>query len=264
MGEGESVATNSEHARADIEFHAVHAPIYDEEVASEYALYDEWALVPFLRRFERFGPQLKVLDLGCGTGAVTLHLARRGFTVRALDQSPDMIAIAEGKVERAGLRGNVTFHVGDAVSLPFEPDEFDLVTSQRVLHHLPDIRPAFAEVDRVLKPGGWFYLSDGVGDWTPAARALRALWKAVLPTLRAPETLHRPPAGHEVLRNAAEFEQLLTEFGFSYERRFFTHVGMQRYLSTRQRAVLIKLLSAPWNRSSGDLFFAYARACTSP
>ena len=97
------------------------------------------------------------------------------------------------------------------------------MTCQRVLHHIPDIQPVFAEIKRVLKPDGSFYLSDGVGDWTP------------------------------------DFKRLLSEAGVSHELQFFTHVGMQRYLSTRQRTRLVRLLSAPWKHRRGDLLFAYAR-----
>lgn len=253
-----SMPSQGEHSRTDIEFHVLHAPLYDQEVTSEYEVYDDSALAPFLDRFARHGPRLTALDLGCGTGAVTLHLIQRGFKVHAIDHSPDMIAIAKEKVQLESAAANVTFHVGEAWDLPFESDQFDLVTCQRVLHHIPDVQPVVAEVKRVLKPGGSFYLSDGVADSTPLAATLRSLWRAVLPKLREPETLHHPPPGHEVLRRIEDFRRLLDGAGFSYELRFFTHVGLQRYLSTRQRAVLIRLLSAPWKRRRGDMLFAYA------
>lgn len=246
------------HAEADIAFHAEHAPLYDAQVASEYAIYDSLALLPFLDRFREHGADLRVLDLGCGTGAVTLHLASRGFTVNAVDHSPDMVAVAQAKIERANAAGSVSFDVTSAGYLPFGNERFDLVTCQRVLHHIPDVEPVFGEVKRVLKPGGAFYLSDGAADWTPAARALRGVWKAMLPRLREPEVLDHPPPGHEVLRRADEFRRQLDVAGFSYDMRFYTHVGAQRYLSERQRLLLIRLLSAPWRKRKGDLFFAYA------
>lgn len=249
----------SDHSKVDIEFHVEHAPLYDDEVASEYEIYDALALAPFLDRLAAGGARLTVLDLGCGTGAVTVHLVKRGFTVHAVDHSPDMIAVAKEKVRAESGAERVTFQVSDAGNLPFESGQFDLVTCQRVLHHIPDIQPVFAEVKRVLRPGGYFYLSDGVDDYTPAARGLRWLWKALLPRLREPETLHHPPPGHETFRRSGDFKRQLDRTGFSYELSFFTHVGAQRYLSTNQRRFLIKALSAPWKQSKGDMLFAYAR-----
>ena len=245
-----------------IEFDATRAAGYDDEV-SEYAIYDEIALFPFLDRFAGKGSQFTVLDLGCGTGAVTVHLVRRGFTVQAVDISPDMIAVAKSKVERENGGDHVTFQVSEAGNLRFPDCTFDLVTSQRVLHHIPDIRPVFAEVERVLKPGGSFFLSDVVADATPAARALRSVWRTLL-RFEKSNRGERPHTractdgnGRELHRSATEFVRLLASGGFSYQLRFFTHVGLQRYLSTKQRTIAINVLSAPW-KNRGDVLFVHA------
>ncbi len=252
--------TGNEHAKADAAFHAARAPSYDRDVTSEYEIYDRLALLPFLERAGVRGPALTALDLGCGTGAVTLHLAARGIAVQAIDHSPEMIEIARQKAERAGLSELISFRVGDIRELPFQNEAFDGVTCQRVLHHIPDPSRVLAEVNRVLKPGGFFYLSDTVPDATPAARVLRALWGRTLRILGKAEAWE--PAGlprvDEVHRPAAEVERLLAAAGFSYEVRFFTHVGLRRHLSAPQRARLIKALSFPWRKRRGDLIFALA------
>jgi ubiquinone/menaquinone biosynthesis C-methylase UbiE len=249
-----------EHSEADAAFHAVRAPSYDRDVTSEYEIYDQLALLPSLDRAGVRGPELTALDLGCGTGAVTLHLASRGATVRAVDHSPEMIEVAKRKAEQAGLAERITFHVTEIGDLPFDSASFDAVTCQRVLHHVQDPAEVLAEVDRVLKPGGFFYLSDTLPDATPAGRILRSLWRLAR-TMLGRTTTWEPsglPRVHEVDRPAAEVERLLAGAGFSFELLFFTHVGLRRHLSPGRRALLIKALSFPWRRKKGDLLFAFA------
>jgi ubiquinone/menaquinone biosynthesis C-methylase UbiE len=249
-----------EHSKADAAFHAVRAPSYDRDVTSEYEIYDQLALLPFLERTDVRGPKLTVLDLGCGTGAVTLQLARRGVTVQAVDHSPEMIEVARHKAERAGLAERITFHVADIGDLPFESASFDGVTCQRVLHHILDPARVLAEVDRVLEPGGFFYLSDTTPDATPSGRILRSLFRLVR-TMRVRTRTWEPsalPRVHEVRRSATEVERLLAGAGFSFELLFLTHVGLRRHLSPGQRALLIKALSLPWRKKRGDLLFAFA------
>lgn len=91
----------------------------------------------------------RVLDIGCGPGAVIRQLAR-GFGIDAVgvDPSHKMIDVAR---HEAGQWGD--FHVARAEELPFEAESFDGVVMRWVVHHL-DRAPAFAEIHRVLKPGG--------------------------------------------------------------------------------------------------------------
>src|SRR3989344_4036029 len=66
---------------------------------------------------------VKILDLGCGTGAATWFIAREGFNAYGIDGSPTAIKIAKKRFITEKLKGN--FQVGDIISLPFEGDEFD-------------------------------------------------------------------------------------------------------------------------------------------
>jgi SAM-dependent methyltransferase len=105
----------------------------------------------------------RVLDVGCGTGALAIAATRRAGPmgeVHGIDPAAEMIAVARGKAAKAGVEAQ--FQTAAIESLPFPDGHFDLVLSSLVLHHLPaDVKRAgFAEVRRVLKPGGRFLAID--------------------------------------------------------------------------------------------------------
>ena len=99
----------------------------------------------------------RVLDVSCGTGSLAL-LAKEQVDpdgeVHGIDASEEMIAFAREKSKRAGA--DVTFEVAAAQKLPFDDASFDVVVNTLALHHLPTSAryAAFAEMRRVLKPGG--------------------------------------------------------------------------------------------------------------
>jgi ubiquinone/menaquinone biosynthesis C-methylase UbiE len=102
-----------------------------------------------------------VLDVGAGTGADTIEVARAvGPTGRVVgvDKSAEMVAEAQGRAVESGLR--VEFAVGDAQSLDFPDGSFDRVRSERMLVHVPDPETAVREMVRVTKAGGLVVLSD--------------------------------------------------------------------------------------------------------
>lgn len=94
-----------------------------------------------------------VLDAGCGTGYLSVKLARAGATVIGVDQSPEMIRIAAENIARAGVAARL--HVGSASQLAALPDaSIDRIVSNYVLMDLPDLEGAMAAFARVLRPGG--------------------------------------------------------------------------------------------------------------
>jgi SAM-dependent methyltransferase len=94
------------------------------------------------------------LEIGSGTGYFSLNLLQAGTirTATCTDISPGMLETLRGNAERLGLAVE-TVETG-AETLPFEDASFDLVLGHAILHHIPDLSKAFAEFDRVLKPGG--------------------------------------------------------------------------------------------------------------
>jgi ubiquinone/menaquinone biosynthesis C-methylase UbiE len=94
----------------------------------------------------------RVLDLGAGLGEASVHFARQGAHVTALDISPGMLEVVQQVAARYGV--TVDTVVGSATDLSWCPDgAFDVVYGANVLHHV-DIERSLAEVHRVLRPGG--------------------------------------------------------------------------------------------------------------
>ena len=107
---------------------------------------------PLWRRFlvRRLPPDLgHVLDVAAGTGLVAAELLRRGFRVTALDQSPEMLAVA-----RARLNGRAELVEASADDLPFADASFDHLTFPYLLRYVDDPGATLAELARVVRPGG--------------------------------------------------------------------------------------------------------------
>ncbi|HUO56391.1 MAG TPA: class I SAM-dependent methyltransferase [Candidatus Paceibacterota bacterium] len=100
---------------------------------------------------------VKILDLGCGTGAATWYIAREGFAAYGVDGSAAGIARAKKRFAEEGLRGR--FSVGDIVRLDFTDGYFDAVTDIASIQHnaFSNIGRIIAEIHRVLKKGGRFF-----------------------------------------------------------------------------------------------------------
>lgn len=117
------------------------------------------------------GGDERLLDLGCGRGAVLLAAARRLHTGRAagidlwrsVDQSGNDPAATERNAIAEGVAGHVDLYTGDMVRLPFGDNEFDVVVSSLAIHNIPadaDRAQAVREALRVLRPGGRLVLVD--------------------------------------------------------------------------------------------------------
>ena len=107
-------------------------------------------------------PGHRVLDLGCGTGTLTVMLKQAcpEATIVGLDADPETLEIAGGKAARAGIE--LELHEGTASEPPFEAKSFDRVLSSLLFHHLSteDKRSTFATVRELLRPGGELHIAD--------------------------------------------------------------------------------------------------------
>lgn len=122
-------------------------------------------MIKFLARFEEnpptaylkahLKPGIRVLDLGCGPGYLSVWLADLLAPGRlyGIDVEPSQVEHARQVAAERGC-DNAEFEVADAVDLPFEDGFFDLVHCNNVLAYVPDTKAVLAEAQRVLKPGG--------------------------------------------------------------------------------------------------------------
>ncbi len=115
-----------------------------------------------------------VLDYGCGGGGFSLRLASLGAHVVGVDISPKLIEQARASASKVGMNGSSPlFTVADAHRTPFGDNSFDYVFGNGALHHL-DLDRAYAEIARVLKPGGKALFMEPMYHH-PLLRALRRL-----------------------------------------------------------------------------------------
>ncbi len=110
------------------------------------------------------------IDAGCGPGHLALALASvSGFRIDALDSSHDMLAYAEKNIREAGMSGRVRTVHGDVHALPYDDGSVDLVVSRGSVFFWDTPARAFAEIYRVLRPGGRSFIGGGFG--TPELKA---------------------------------------------------------------------------------------------
>jgi ubiquinone/menaquinone biosynthesis C-methylase UbiE len=138
------------------------APYYDLSV-NLITLGQSWRLRKMTVDQALIKPGDSVLDVGCGTGDVTIpakiHAGKDGH-VYGIDPAPEMIAVARSKAVRKKL--DIDFRMGVIEALPFPDASMDVVTSSLMIHHLPDdlkVR-GLAEIHRVLKPKGRLLIFD--------------------------------------------------------------------------------------------------------
>jgi ubiquinone/menaquinone biosynthesis C-methylase UbiE len=196
----EAVRTADEIRDVNTRYHDVAASSYDSKWGIDFGDVGQTQVLGKLRKL--LGSEIsrgyeRSLEIGAGTGYFSLNLLQAGVVREATctDISPGMVSALAENAERLGL--NVKAARADAESLPFGDESFDLVLGHAVLHHLPDLRRAFSEFHRVLRPGGRIAFAgepSRFGDRLAAlpkrgANALAPLWRWALRADVAP-----PPA----------------------------------------------------------------------
>ncbi len=116
----------------------------------------------------------KVLDIGCGTGLLTLKfLQKADCSVTGVDYSGEMLRILKDKIQKLRLQDRVALRLMDAGSLKFKSNVFDKVISSVTLHHLKHKLPALKTILKILKPGGVLIIGEVDMDTTGAHTDIR-------------------------------------------------------------------------------------------
>jgi ubiquinone/menaquinone biosynthesis C-methylase UbiE len=125
----------------------------------------------------------RVLDVGCGSGAITREIARRvgprGLVV-GVDPSPALLTVARDLAREAGVGDHVDFREGLVHRLPFPEQSFDAVVCVTVLSHVPKGETGIPELVRVLRPGGRLGIFDFDSDMTAFTHPDRALTRRII------------------------------------------------------------------------------------
>ena len=117
---------------------------------AESRLRNPWVLDRILTRV---GPHARVLDVGCGGGLLTNHLARADLEVHGLDASQESLDVAE----QYDTTRRVRYLRGDALHLPYHDASFDVVCAMDLLEHVEEPARVIREAARVLRPNGMFF-----------------------------------------------------------------------------------------------------------
>jgi ubiquinone/menaquinone biosynthesis C-methylase UbiE len=123
---------------------------------------------------------MHILDVGCGPGTITADLAKvvpEGHVIGIERSAEDVLQNARDEAAAQGIT-NVTYSIGDVLSLSFPDNSFDIVHAHQVLQHVSDPVLALKEMVRVAKPGGivaardtdfsamtWYPESEGISLW---------------------------------------------------------------------------------------------------
>src|SRR5664280_2820184 len=196
----EALRSADEIREVNTRYHDVAAESYDSKWGIDFGEIGQQQVLGKLGKL--LGSELRdgydrSLEIGAGTGYFSLNLLQAGVVgeVTCTDISPGMVSTLSANAQRLGL--SVRAARADAESLPFADQSFDLVLGHAVLHHLPNLRRAFSEFHRVLRPGGRIVFAgepSRIGDRIAAypkrgAARVAPVWRRLLGASPAP-----PPA----------------------------------------------------------------------
>jgi SAM-dependent methyltransferase len=177
----------------------------------------------------------RVLDVGCGIGGpARFFAAERGWQVEGVDLSAEYVEVAKALSRRVGMAEAVSFRQASATALPFADDTFDGAYMLHVGMNIADKKSAFAEVGRVLKPGGVFGIYDAMRT-SDDAIAYPVPWSS------QPETNH--------IDTADAYKGALSAAGFTIvkerDRRDFALQAMQQRIVQAGKPIGLPVVMGP-------------------
>lgn len=245
--------TRTEVLNANIALHTQLADVY-RETEPHYRPENQARVDDILRRLAGDGRTATLLDVGCGMGFI-IDLAKNHFA------EIDGIDITEAMLQKVNTQSDtcqISVRIAEVENLPFTASSYDVVTAYAVIHHLHNLKPAFQEICRVLKPGGWFYTDtdpnfyfwDAIrqlpadGDYSSSVRReidavlhkdkeLEEKFGVPCELLNIAEVLKHDSGGFK----AEELEALLLEVGFSEAKVYYEwYVGEARVIHSADTA----------------------------
>jgi ubiquinone/menaquinone biosynthesis C-methylase UbiE len=169
----------------------------------EFHIGGRQATLDFAERFAT-EPGQHLLDVGCGLGGASRFFAQeRGCRVTGIDVTEEYVRAAEALARRVGLGDRVAYRHGSALALPFAPGAFDGAYMLHVGMNIAEKARLFAEVRRVLRPGGVFGVYDVMREGGAGDLSFPVPWAA------SPET--------SFVESAADYRRLLEAAGFAVE-----------------------------------------------
>jgi SAM-dependent methyltransferase len=193
-------------------------------------------------------PPLRILEIGCGKGAILSRMNAAGHRCKGIDIDPDIVR------QCCAAHPELSVEVGSGDSIPFPPASFDVVLSFDVLEHIRDSERHIAEVKRVLTPGGW-YLLQTPNKWTNIPfEILRHMKKLHL----GPVAAHRSATeDHCALHNYWQLRRRMENNGF--ELTFFDVPVVNDYFKQKMRIYVGPLAPALLAFLNPDKFPMYLR-----
>ncbi len=157
-----------------------------------------------------------ILDVGTGTAQIPIELCSRGVfcQVTAIDLAEEMLRVGRENLRRVGLENRIQLRRWDAKHMPCPDGTFDIVISNSIVHHIPDPAAVFAEMVRVVKPGGVLFVRDLLRPTDEAT--LHKLVEAYAAGANALQKKLFAESLHAAL-SVAEVRLLVSGFGFAPE-----------------------------------------------
>jgi SAM-dependent methyltransferase len=204
--------------------------------------YDDLHALAFARE-----PDGLVLDLGCGTGAHAVRLARRGYDVVAVDLTYRGVASARERFAREGLSGR--FVVADAEALPFRDRSASVTWAALLLHHFPDPTRVCTEIARVTR--------DRIAAFEPnAGNVLTWLAMNVINRFWGISAMTRNQVAHRIRR----LERLFIRAGLERNGLHYVHREWSDRLSLVRRAYVLITAWLPMRFRANKYLILFARA----